>query len=136
MYEDITDKEEKYISAVTGSSLEEQPIGFSIAYAEDLFAPGTSNGIFRSGELYGLCTKISPDEGIFSCQLDFHFNRGTVLTAGILRFKGHGNFSGYGSRLAIVGGTGTYEGASGSILHFWRQDNGNYDNFQVSFTLV
>jgi len=136
MYEDITDKQGKYISYTIGNTINAQSLGFSIAFAEDLLAPNSFNETFLRGKLYGICIKISTDEGIFSCQLDFHFDRGTVMTSGTIRFAGNSNFSGYGSRLAIVGGTGQYEGVGGSILHFWRQDNGNFDNFQISFTFV
>jgi len=136
MYEDITDKQGKYISYTTGKTINAQSLGFSIVFAEDLLAPNSFNENFLRGRLYGICIKISPDEGIFSCRLDFHFYGGTVNTSGSIRLAGNSNFAGDSSRLAIVGGTGRFEGVSGSILHFWRQDNGNVGNIQISFTFV
>mmetsp|Transcript_13205 Transcript_13205/g.19429 ORF Transcript_13205/g.19429 Transcript_13205/m.19429 type:complete len:351 (-) Transcript_13205:176-1228(-) len=80
------------------------------------------------GRLYGVCTRVSQTLKLFSCQLDFDFEGLNKISA-----LGTMKYFGYGSTMNIVGGSGDFTGATGTIEHTWltTQD----DTFQVSFNL-
>jgi len=130
IYTDPTDNEYKFLpsdstAATPPSSLDVQPLGFGVAFSETLDSAAEEEEndslLLMSqrpptvGSVYGMCTKVSPYEAVFSCQLDWHFSRGTILSAGTLTF-----YNGSSSVMAVVGGTGIYEGVKGSMNHFYK----------------
>lgn len=78
----------------------------------------TTQGLFsaprtRTGTLYTDCTGVGPSKALFAgakllCTVTYGLADGQVIAAGAISL-------GRPSRLAIVGGTGAYEGASGSV---------------------
>lgn len=83
--------------------------GDRLVTTQTLFsAPGK-----RSGTLYTDCTGVGPTKALFAgarllCTISYGFADGQVIAAGATSLQ-------RSSRLAIVGGTGVYEGASGSV---------------------
>jgi hypothetical protein len=75
------------------------------------------------GTVYGSCAYLQTQ--IYSCIMDFHMNRGTVMATGTI--FGYTSYS----TLVVIGGTGQYQGVSGIMTLL--TDNQDY---QARFNIV
>jgi len=112
IYADMLDNPDRYIgnNDEDATNLADQPIGFAIAFAENLHDPGAASPAQPIGTVNGLCTKIHPSEVMLTCQLEWRIHEGTILSSGTMTDRE--------SSMAVVGGTGIYEGVQGSLVHF------------------
>ena len=98
--------------------------GFRVAYNTALVNPIDDTTL---GTVTGICTLVVADTPLYSCTLEWTFVGKSVVSVGTLMLDSST------STMAVVGGTGDYAGATGTLTHAQLQSDTNY--YTVSFAV-